>query len=269
MTNQLLAESTFPRDHNQPPLSERIAEAVEPLLTKRAELLALAETSVIIDDESAGKVLDLIKILHGFEKAVDAQRDEMMRPYLEMVREINAAFNGLAGPVTLARVGPDGRGGLVLMQRRYDAQREAAAQAERDRLLAEQRQREAEAEAARRAAEEKARAGKGSVADELAVMQAQEAANRLARQATAIRPQPVRSHLGSVGHTRRIAFEITDLRKCLGWLLRSTLRTKLQKAADDLIRGHLRELGVDAVEAGAVADVPGLSARVVREAQVR
>lgn len=268
MQNQLLEESTFPRDHNQPPLAERIAEAVEPLLEKRAELLALAESSLIVDDVSAAKVLDLIKILAAFEKAVDGKRDEMMRPYLEMVREVNAAFNGLATPVTQARLGADGRGGLVLMQKRYDAKREADAQAERDRLAAEQRQREAEAEAARRAAEERKLAGTGSVADELAVMQAQEAADRLARQASAIRPEPIRSHLGSMGRTRKPAFEITDLRKLLGAMLKSDLKGQLEQAVRTIIGARLRQLGVDAIARGDV-EFAGLSVRVVSEAQVR
>ena len=267
--NQLAVEldSTFPRDHNQPPLSERITLELAPLLEKRVELLAIAETAVIIDEESAQKVTDLGKLMRAFELEVDAARDTMMRPYLEATREINAAFNPIAGPVAIARQGADGRGGLRQMLTRYLAKREEEAQAERDRLAAEQRTREAEAEAARRAVEEKKQAGGAGVADELAVMQAEEAAGRLRRQAEAIRPEPIRSQLGTVGARREIAYEITDLRKLLGWAIKSSLRGQVEASINTIVGRHLRSLGVASVERG--LGIPGLATRIEKIAQVR
>ena len=269
--NQLAAELDDPRfgiGGNQPPLSERITLELAPLLDKRAELLAIAETAVIIDEESARKVTDLGKLMRAFELGVDSTRDAMMRPYLEATRQINAAFNPIAGPVAIARQGADGRGGLRGMLTRWLAKREEEAQAERDRLAAEQRTREAEAEAARRTVEEKKQAGGAGIADELAVLQAEEAVTRLGRQAAAIRPEPVRAQLGTVGAKREIAFTITDLRKVLGWTLKSSLKGQIEASVTTIIGRHLRSLGVASVERSP-PNIPGLETRIEKIAQVR
>jgi hypothetical protein len=253
---------------NQPPLSERIAEEIAPLLATRDQLLASAESALIIDGESAAKVVDLAKQMSNLEDMADLVREEMIRPHLLAQREINSSFGTVTNQLKLARQGADGRGGLRLMLTQWQRKLEVAAQAERDRLAAAQRLREAEAEAARRAAEEKKAAGSTGVADELTAMQAEEAAQRLARQAEAIRPEPVRSHLGMAGTRREIVFEITDVRKLLGWLLKSPLRVQVEAAVTGLMRPYLRNaIGVDGVEKG--VEIPGLTARIERVAQIR
>jgi hypothetical protein len=263
----MLLEATPGIGHNQPPLTERITAELAPFQERATQMLAIAETAVIIDEVSASKVTDLVKLMRGLEEDVDKARDAMMRPFLEATRTINQHFNALKTRVGSVRFGDDGRGGLMGMLTVYERKREAEAQAERDRLQAEQRAREAEAEAARRAAEEKRQAGAGSVKDELEALQAEEAADRLKRQADAVRPEPIRSHLGTVGRRREIEFTITDLRKALGWVLRGTLKAQIEQAARTIIGKHLRSLGVEAVDRG--VEIPGVSVTVEKVAQVR
>lgn len=267
--NQLVAEESgelFGIGHNRPPLSELILAEIAPFRPTHRELVDIAKSAVIVDEESAGKVTDLTVKLRGVEDELDAVRERMVRPYLAAQREINSSFNNMIAELRVLRAGEDGRGGLRRMLTIYETRREEAAQAERDRLRAEQRQREAEAEVARKAAEEKRQAGSGSVADELAAMQAQESADRLQRRAEAIRPEPTRSHLGQVNMRREISFQITDIRKALGWLLKSPFKSQIEQAARTIFGKHLRTLGVAAIEAG--VEIPGIEAKVEKQAGV-
>lgn len=285
-----MSAAEYPRDHNQPP--EPIAEpkpparwhieqieglvlddVIAPFAETSAEMLAIAASAVIIDDESAAKVSDLTIIMRTWERDLDARREELKRPYLDACRLIDATFGAAMRPVVLARAGENrGRAdevlGLAGMLDAFAAKRRAEEAAERARLAAEQRRLQAEADAARQAAEEKAKAGEaGSVADKLAALKAQESADAATRQAEAIRPTPIRSQLGQLGSRREIAFEITDARKLLGWMLKQPLAGNLTQAVRTIMGAYLRNLGVAAVDRG--IEIPGLTAKVETSTQVR
>jgi hypothetical protein len=269
--NQLVASEepgSFPRDHNQPPLEERIEEELALLWPRQAALLERAATAKIASEEDAAKVIDLGQIMRAFEQDTDRQREEMKRPYLQAARLIDAKFGAIIQPVARARAGEDGRSGLRGMLTTYTRRVEAEKQAERDRLQAEQRQREAEAEAARRAAENK-RTGSEGIADELAVLQAEEAAAAAQRKADAIRPdEPIRSNLGAARLHREITFKLVDVRKAAGWIIKQHgLKGQLEQAIRTILGKHLRALGVDMVERG--VDIPGVEAGIEKVAGVR
>jgi hypothetical protein len=269
-SNQLVEElGSFPRDHNQPPLGEEIAETLMPFRKRQADILDVADTARIENDFDAERVVDLVKICRSFEQELDGERARLKAPYLAACQQIDRAFGALSRPVAVARYGEDGKGGLLKLIDNHRRQKEEAAQAERERLLSEQRLREAEAEAARRAAEEQRAAGSGGVAAELAAIQAEQEAARLAREAAAVRAEPIRSDLGTVGNLRVIEWKILELRQVVGWLMRNPdLRGQLETAVRTLLDKYLRGLGVKAIENGA-GRIPGTDVRVVHRAKVR
>lgn len=266
--NQLLEDSVPGIGHNMPPLDDVLTEILAPFVERGNAMLEVAKTAIIIDKASAEKVLDLERLFKGLDKDLEERREEMKRPFLEACRQIDRQFGAVSGPLRVARLGDNGRGGLRGMIDTWTRRQEEIAAAERQRLLAEQRQREAEAEAARRAAEENRARGSINIGDELAVLQAEEAARRLGDKAAATRPDPLRSHRGQVGQQRQITFQITDLRKLLGWMLRQAgLKAKVEQGARTIIGTYLRGLGVDTVARG--VEIPGLEASVEKTMTVR
>lgn len=247
--------------HNRPPLAESLDEELAPLRGRQEQLLAVARAAVIVDDDSAKKVIDLVAQLRAFETEIDDARKKRAAPYVSAHRLINDSFGALLNAVALARQGADGRGGLRATLTAYEDKREAEAEAERRRAREEQRRREEDAAAARRKAEEAAAAGQGSVAAHMEALKAEDEAERAARRAEAIRPEPIRSHLGQASRRREIRFEVEDIRKALGWLLKHEgLVNNLRQAVNTMLGTHLRSIGIAAVEAG--VSIPGVRAWV-------
>lgn len=266
-SNQLVDEvANFPRNHNAPPLSERLAEDVAPLAARLKELADVASTCVINSDEACAKTVDLIGLSRAHLEAVTRRHAEEAAPYKLALEQIDNAYRPIERSLT-AIIGTNAREGLRGAVTVWERKRQEAAEAERQRLIAEQRQRDAEAEAARRALEEKKAGGSAGVADELAVLQAEDAAARLGQRAEAVRPAPVRANMGTVGSARQIVCEITDLRKACGWLLKSPMMPTLTEVVQQMMARYLRNLGVSQVERG--VSIPGVEARIERVAQVR
>lgn len=273
--NQLAAELERPGiGHNLPPLAELIddlspmvdqwcVETIEPYKPRVEEMLEAIKTAVILDDESAAKVAVLVAMLRDMEQELERRHDEMKRPILEAGRAIDRAFGAMRHPIELARRGEDGRGGLRGMLTAYEHRREEAARAERERYEAEARRLAEEAEAARRRAD-------GSLASGMEALQAEEAAALAERRAAAIRPEPIRSHLGQVGQRREIGFSLTDLAAAVRWMAgkQNPLRSHLEQAARTILGKHLRSLGVDAIESGGI-QIPGVKTFIATQAQVR
>lgn len=274
MTNQLAIELDRPGiGHNQPPLDQQLTAEIAPHIPRVDDLAAVSATAAIIDEESERKVADLFRMIAELEVELDTAREARKKPFLEAGRLVDATFNPQIARLKLIRLGPDGRtGGLRGMLTAAEAKRRAAAEAARREAEAERQRQQAEADKLRQEAEEKATAGEArSVADELARLQAQERADAAARQVEAIRPEPIRSHLGRVGVTGRVEFTISDLRKLLGWMLKqSALRSAIETAVRDTIMPrYFRGLGVKSVEAGAARDIPGIEVRIEQIANVR
>ena len=264
--NELAGRGRLGIGANQPPLAEMLAEEIAPY-TKRAEaLMQSAGEAQIASDDEAAKVTALIKLLRDHEQTIDEAREARKKPFLEAGRLVDSVFGTVIRRLKLARCGDNGKGGLTGMLTAYERRREEAAAAERRRIEEEQRKAEEEAAAARAKLEAAQNNGSGSIQAELAAIAAQEEAERLARKAETIRPEPIRTTVGNSSMRREIAFEITDLRKALGWLVKNR-NSEIMQAARAIVGKHLNSLGVDAVERG--VEIPGVAARIEKRAQVR
>jgi len=144
----------------------------------------------------------------------------------------------------------------------WDNKVRAEADAKRRQLEAEQRQREAAAAEAQRKADEAARANAaGQVNAELEAARSREAADQARLRAEAVRPQPIRSHLGQVTRRREVRFEITDLGKCVAWLMgQAGYRNNLEQACKTIIGSYLRGQKVEGVARGVT--IPGVDVTV-------
>lgn len=247
--------------HNKAPLAEAIEAEVEPFRVRTGEVLDLAAKARIIDGESAKSTLDLGIKAKDLEDEIDAARLERSKPYRQAVALINGMYGDIAQRLKLAREGNDGRGGLRGMVTTWDNQERARARAEETRLREEQRQREAEAAEAARKAEEAATVGRGQVSAELDAAKAREVADQAQRRADAVRPEPLRSHLGAVSRRREIKFEITDLAAAVAWLaIQPGYSNNVEQAVKTIVGSYLKALGVEAVAQGVT--IPGIAARV-------
>lgn len=247
------------------PLSEILTEELATDKARTDALIEAAQSSRIASDDDAAKVTTLIALMRNHEKALDQAREARKRPFLESCRVVDAAYGAAIRPLVLARAGADGKSGLGGMLTTWQRRREDEARKERELIQAEQRRQAEEAERARQAAEDAKAQGAGSVAAELDAIRAQEEADRLARQAETIRPEPIRTAVGAVNMRREIAFEIADVRKALGWLVKNRT-SEIGQAARTIIGSHLRSMGV---EAAASADIPGVAVTITSRAQVR
>lgn len=249
--------------HNRPPLEESLDDELRAARVKVAEFVERAGRVLILsgDAESASKAHLLAQSMHDYEKGLEEQRQARGKPYLAASRLINRFFDEVKRPLQLAREGEDGKGGLRQMLTRFDNEERARADAERLAALEEARRRDEEAAAARRAAEEAAEAGRGTVAAELVAAEKAEAAERAAMRAEAIRPVPIRSHLGQVTRRREITSKITDLGKVVAWLLEQPgYRNNLEQAVRTIIGAYLKSLKVEAVARGVT--IPGVEVSV-------
>lgn len=248
--------------HNKPPLAEALDAEVEVWRRRSEEILALVGDAVIIDAESAKKVTDLAAKTKDLEDELDKARLARGKPFRDAQALVNSTFDALIRPLKLAREGEDRRGGLRGMLTVFDNKVRAEAEAERRRLEAEQRQREAEAAEAQKKAEEAARAGAaGQVNAELAAARTREAADQARLRAEAVRPIPIRSHLGQVSRRREFRFEITDLGATIAWLITQPgHKNNVEQSVRTIVGSYLRSLGVDAVARG--VEIPGIEITV-------
>jgi hypothetical protein len=247
--------------HNSPPADEILAEELTPFRKRRDELVEVAKTAIIVDDESAAKVLDLAQICRTFEDEIDARRKEMVRPYREAEKLINDSHNRLRLDVQVARQGMNGSAGLRGLLTAWDDKKKDEAEQARMKAEREARAKELAAESARQKAAAAAAGGKGSVSAELQALRAEEEAARAAAHAESIRQEPVRGQLGQVGRKREISFDITDQLAFATWLIAQPgLQNNLKQALSTICGQHLRSLGVAVVARG--LDIPGVVARV-------
>jgi hypothetical protein len=242
--------------HNRPPLAEAIDEELAGFRQQQAELITVAKSAVIIDEPSAQKVLDLAVKFQDLEKRLEEWHDKRKQPFLDGGRLIDGAFNAVVNPLRFAREGEGRRnpGGLRLMLTQWQDKKDAEAEAARQAALAEQRRREQEAEAAQRRLAEAAAAGANQIDAQQQLERAQKEAERAQQRAEAVRPEPIRSHGGTVGRSREVAMQIVDVHKALGWLLR---QAGGKDAATQFVLTWLGRFvraagGVDAVARGAI-----------------
>jgi hypothetical protein len=245
--------------HNRPPLAEALEAETEGWRRRSAEIhAAYADTRILDNDggDSARKVSDIAAKAKDLEDELDAARLERTKPYRAATKLTNDTYGELIEPLK--------RAGLAMRQMltAHDNKVRAAADAEKRRLEAEQRQREAEAAEAQRKADEAARAGAaGQVNRELEAARSREAADQARLRAEAVRPTPIRSHLGQVQRRRETKWHIADLDKAVGWLLgQDGYRKLLEDEVKTIIGAYLKSLGVDVVARGVV--IPGVEIAV-------
>jgi len=236
--------------HNQPPLQEALTEELAPSLSRADRLIDVASRSVIVDETSAGKLVDLVRQLKELHDELDSSRLARTRPFRDAQKAINDHYHALQLKLTMAIGGASGRDGCVGQLTKWDDRKKAELDADRRRLAEEARKREEEAAAARAAAEAKAQAGKIDPAAELEALKASDEAERLARRAEAIRHEPTRSQLGQTTRRKQIRFEIQDFAARLRDIMRSPRRAQVEQLVHKLTEHELRDLGVAAVESG-------------------
>lgn len=250
---------------NNPPLAELLPVETEALKDRADKLLAGSERAAVTDDETAGKAIELAKMIGDHIKTIDKARVERKEPFLVAGREVDAFFKGLAAPLDEAKVKVvkmiDGYRAEQERKRKAEqarieaearALREANEKAERERLAAEQRAREAEEaaraagdrEAAEKAAKERAQR---ELEAEIAVRKAREAEELKAKEAAALAaPTVTRSEYGATASGRKVrSGEITELRPLLSYLIKANeagLREALQPLVDRLIKAGLPEI---------------------------
>lgn len=154
-----VAEALAPRDHNLPIdplvlLQQNLEEKNAALLRRRDELLesfgrAPAE---IANDDVAGKVGDLIKLITAHSKSADAARVNEKEPHLAAGRAVDGFFKKLVEPLDKAKTALNQRLEPFLRAKAEEARRQEREAAERARQeadrLAQQAQTPAELDTA-------------------------------------------------------------------------------------------------------------------------
>jgi hypothetical protein len=232
--------------HNRPPLSEAIDEELASRRHRAGQLLAAASGSVIVDEVSAAKVVDLTRQLKDLHDEIDKARLARTEPYRDAVKLINNRYDALKLRI-IACIG-NGRDGLGGMLTQWDDKQRAAVESERRRLAEEARKREEEAAAAQAALQNKPKGA--DPATELNALKAADEAERLKRRAEAIRHEPTRAQLGQTTRRRVIRFVVEDFAARLRDIMRSPRRAQVEQLVDKLTEHELRDLGVAAVESG-------------------
>lgn len=163
---------------NQPPpetnpLRDRLAEQAAAVIKRRDELLASVARcpSEVPDEETCGKIADLVKLLMACHKNAEGMRIKDKEPFLESSRIVDGFYRQITDPLDRAKRDIESR--LTTYQRRK-AEDERRRREETERLARE------EADRARKEAEAKAAAMTTQAALDDAV-----SAEALARQAAA------------------------------------------------------------------------------------
>ena len=226
-------------------MREYLDEEIAGLIARKAELLASVgrAPATIADQETAGKVADLTKLIAACIKNAEADRVARKEPFLEGGRVIDGVFRGITEPLTRAKADVERR--LTLYQR------EVAEAERRRREEIARREREEAERLAREAAEAEAAAQTEVDVDEAisadALAQQREADAIAARKAAEAKPAELsrqRSDYGAVASLRRF-WDMEGLDRDA--LDLSTLRPflpldALEKAVRGFIRAGGREL---------------------------
>jgi len=253
-----------PHDHNLPPgLPAITAELLTDELAEdkkiAGELLERAGHAKIATLEDAGKVQLLASKLKDHAEDVGNKRSERKAPYLAAGRLIDEHCNAIIKPLS------DAYTALRRMLTEFQRRQEREAEEARRRAEAEARRKAGEAAELERKAREAETAGQPSVKDQLAAIEARDAAERARDDAETIRPAPIHTLAGSVGTSRRICWEVTDLPAAIGWLLDRNGAAVIE-ALDPLIGRELRAIGIAHAER---ARHPGVRVWIESESTVR
>lgn len=242
------------RDHNNPPLPDRLAvdyadtvEAIEALAAQ-----ANAAPKEIEDDAGMAPIAALVKEATALVKATEAKRVAEKEPFLKAGREIDGFFRQLTERVERIQKAMNARLATYL-RAKAEAERAAREAEERARREEERRQREeadrkmreaAEAEAANRKAEADRALAAAAEADARAA--AARVDTIIAAQAAAAKPAELartRTAEGVSTLRREWVFEIDDFDAIPLDVIRPYLpREAIEKAVRGFVRAGRREL---------------------------
>lgn len=217
-----LDAASLTRNSNNPPADisfideyrERLAEQYRPLLDRRDELLGSIDRSPKSiaegDEETCGKLADLIKMVTACHKVSETSRVGEKEPHLQLGRATDGFFKGITDPLEKGKKSVEQ---VVTIYQRHKAE------TERRRREEEARQQRIEAERARLAAEEAARQAatekdldEAIVADEQAKVAEADAAK--AKREAEAKPAELSRSRGDFGAVaslkRRWVGELTD-----------------------------------------------------------
>lgn len=138
---------------NRPPsdieiLRERLAEQSAALLRRRDELLGSVARvpAAVTDEETSGKVADLVKLMMACHKAAEGTRIAEKEPFLASGRAVDAFFKAVTEPLEAAKKLIESR--LTTYQRKKAEDERRAREAEAARVAAEAERLRVAAEAA-------------------------------------------------------------------------------------------------------------------------
>ena len=238
-----IGDNKAPADAN--PLLERLTEEAAPLAKRRDELLAACDRAPasIGDDETAGKIADLIKLITACSKNAEATRVSRKEPFLESGRLVDSFFKKITDPLDKAKKSVEAR--LTLWQR-IKADDERWRREEAERLAREAAQKAAEAQrAAEQAMRDQASLETALRAEEAAKQAAADAV--VAERAAAAKPAELSRTRGDVGAVAslRTFWDFTDLDRAtldLEKLREHLPADALEKAVRSYIKAGGREL---------------------------
>lgn len=213
-----MATATARIGDNRPPSdAEQILSALEfdslPLLERRDELLGAVDRmpAEIADDEVAGKVTDLIKLIAACSKNAESERTATKEPHLQAGRVIDGFFKQITDPLATAKRTAETR--LTNWQRK---------QAEFERRRREETERRAREEAERARQEAEAQAAAMETPEDLdaavtaaALARQAEADAERAQQETTAKAADLSRQRGSMGSVAslRTFWDFTDLER--------------------------------------------------------
>jgi hypothetical protein len=264
---------------NRPPIEEQgvtdFNEAIDGHEGLRKRILSLCDSATratATDDETSARCAELVRQMGAAEKVVDAERENVKRPYLTAGRRIDDAAKTLIAQLATAKGTVRGmaEGYLRDKARREESTRQEALRIEREEAAARQRKiDEANRIAAQKAEAERKRLQ--AIEDEKAAAEAREAAQ------VVVEPEPVfiapelerapiaeaapvqiRSDFGAVASTRKVKVAtITDWNKAFKRVSKMpAVQEAVQKAVNGLVRAG--EVNIPGVE---ITDDFGISIR--------
>ena len=227
--------------HNRAPLKDLLREQYESIGERVDALIASASRAptTISDDDTLGKMGDLIKAITACGKVIETKRVAEKDPFLQASREVDGFFKPMADTLDKAKKQLEAPCGSYLRakadaERKAREAREAAARAEAERAIQEAQA----AEAANRPADSDAALTRAVEAEQIAQQAARAAEARPADMAR------TRGEMGSVATLRTVwDAEITDLAAVPLDQLRAFLsRDTIEKAVRAFVRNGGRQL---------------------------
>jgi len=273
-----------PLSNNPPPdlkigpaLREELTDNFAPLVSRKADLLAMADDfdadhPVVSDDATSGILAGIITQINGTAKSANKSREGIKAPYLNGSRTIDGFFTaGIIGPLERRAEALNAKQTAYQRAKADRARREAEAAAAKARAEEDARRREAEkAERERLAAERQARK---AMDDAAAAADAGKRAEEARQRAELARQAEERARIEREAQAKIAASNAADRSRVRGEYAMSSLRTTWKFEVIDIKAVPSEFLQINAAVINATIrgkdgrhDIPGLRIFTVEEA---